>query len=249
MKSDRKFALTAVVLGTVAASVFGGARSADAALIFQTGSSFSLSSLAPSGGNVPAIQVGDLIFYNFTAVSRSNDAPTANNVTITPETLVLGGQTTNGFKVSGAFSDLSSSTGGSDFLLTYNVASTDGSPIITDAHILGDPSVIGGGAATVTETWTPDVTDKISRIYDIEPGHLTSLSDTVVFGQPYASLSVQKDILLTVPDGSAGTATISNIDQTYSDLNNGGGRTPEPASLSLLGIGGMALIARRRRNA
>ncbi len=244
----RNFLVSSVLVGSIAAVLGGFTSASHAALVFQTGPSFTLSQLAPSGGNIPAVQIGDLIFYNFNVISRSNDAPTASNVTITPESLTIGGQTTTGFKLSGAFTDLPSSPGGSDFLLDYTVATVDGSLNISDAHILGDPSVFGGGEATVTETWTPDVASAYIRTYDIEPGHLTSLSDAIIFNQPYALLNVQKDIQLTVPDNSVGAATLSFVDQTYSEVN-GNGRTPEPASLGLLGLGGMALIARRRRNA
>ncbi len=261
MVSSKKMVRGVALMGAAVLAVAGFSSSAQASLIFLSAPSYTLAQLAPVGGNMPAFVVNDpavtdsaLVFYNFQVLANTGDAPSPSDVIVTPETLVIGGQTTIGFNLSGGFLDLPTSFNASDFSLHYNVASLSGNPTITDAHILGDPAVFGSGSASVTETWTPDVTTQYNRIYDIEPGQNTLLADTVIFNQQYASLMVQKDILLQVPNAPAtgNVATISSIDQTYSVSPNGGGgqtTTPEPATVGLLGLGAVGMIARRRRSA
>ena len=86
------------------------------------------------------------------------------------------------------------------------------------------------------------------------PGDLHAildLVDAVVFPKPQTHLFVQKDIQASVRDGdNSSVAIMSFVDQTYSQGNTTGGAgngTPEPASLGVLALGGLAILARRRK--
>jgi len=178
---------------------------------------FNLQDLITNNG---VIVNGDKVFSNFTYLS-TGDMPVAAGVNVVPIT-VAGNL---GIQFQGGFTDLAGG-GSSDALITYIVTATGGFQI-TDAHIDGNPDVVGGtGAISVTESFTPDAPNTMS-IFDIVPGS-TQVSDSTIFATPHTSLHVQKDIL-----GVAGTglATLSFVNQTYS-------QTPEPGSLALLmGLG------------
>jgi hypothetical protein len=203
-----------------------------------------LSDLAGTGNS---ILVGDKIFDNF-SYSNTGDMPTAANVNITPMISTIGSQTVWGFQVEGLFTD-SNAPGGSDAVLNYRVTVVDPNAfLISDAHLSGDTDVVGSGFVKVTETWTPNSGAQKIRVYDIEPGDTTQLTDAIDFDVPVSSLDVTKNIAASIPDGSTGSnATVTSIDQFYSQTPGSGGGTPEPASLSLLGLGGLFLVTRRRK--
>jgi len=248
-----------IQLGLMMAAAIGafGASQVNAAIVFnntippppgvvpQQGSAFSLQSLLPHDGVIPGIIVADKLFYNFGYVTGGSSMPAASNVTVERQ---ITNDPTWGLRFSGAFGD-TGAPGASDALIKYEVLVLDPSFQITDAHIAGNPLVIGSGQMTVTETWTPDVGASLIKIFDLEPGHFLDLVDSVVFPNPQTHLFVQKDIQAHVNDGDAGSVAImSFVDQTYSQgPGGGGGGTPEPASIGVLAIGAMGLIARRRK--
>jgi hypothetical protein len=203
-----------------------------------------LTSLAGTGNS---ILVGDKVFDNF-SYSNTGDMPAVSQVNITPMITTIAGQTVWGFQVEGLFTD-SSAAGGSDAVLNYRVTVTDPSAfMISDAHLSGDTDVIGTGFVKVTETWTPNAGAEKIRIYDIQPGGLTQLSDAIDFDVPASSLDVSKNIAASIADGSTGSnATVTSINQFYSQTPGTGGGTPEPATLSVLGLGGLVVLGRRRK--
>jgi len=249
MKSFRiqqALALATVVFSaaSVNAAVFNNTVPLPTGVVVQQGSSFKLDTLVPVGNTIPGIIVADKLFYNFGYSTGGLSMPTAGNVTVQP---FITPDPTWGLRFSGAFGD-TGSPGASDAIITYEVLVLDPTQIITDAHIMGNPLVIGSGQMTVTETWTPDVGASSIKIFDLEPGGHLDLVDAVNFPTPQSHLFVQKDIQAHVNDGDSGSVAImSFVDQTYSQSNGGTGRTPEPASLGILAIGGLALIARRRK--
>jgi len=170
----------------------------------------------------------------------TGDMPTASNVNVVCTTDVHGNL---GIRIQGGFSDLPGG-GPSDALLTYTVSVIGSSNLITDAHITGNPAVIGGaGAISVTDSWSEFPGPTISIFdYRPQPPGTTQATDSIIFSHPVPALHAQKDVFALA---AAGLATLSFIDQTYSQTP-----VPEPGTLGLLGIGLLGLGGyswRRRR--
>jgi hypothetical protein len=232
-----------VLAGAALLAVGGIASSASAAIILNLsgGEQTSLDSLVGTG---VGIQVGDKIFDNF-QYTATGDMPSASNVTVTGKIAVINGDTEWGFRLQGNFRD-GSGVGGSDALLSYDVHVADPNQfLITDAYIGGNPFVVNNGEITVVETFLPLNDAPVNAIFNIN-NVATQMQNTVYFSDPTSSLSVQKDIAISIPDGSRDSAaTLSFVDQLYSQTPNVG--APEPASLGILAIGATALMTRRRR--
>jgi hypothetical protein len=139
----------------------------------------------------------------------------------------------HGLRFQGDFGDTQFSVGGSDALIAFRVTVLDPNRRISDAHLYGNPSVIGEGEVTITETFTPDVSDKLMAIYHIAPGPY-KLVDSIYFDDLHTTLYVQKDIHAYSYSGSA--ATLSFVDQTFSQVE-----IPEPSSVVIL-LTGLALL-------
>jgi hypothetical protein len=226
-------------LALLALALVGSVMQAQAAPIFSNGTLQDLINLGSTGA-----QVGDKVFSNFT-YTPSGNMPLASAVNVTS---ILSPNI--GLMFQGGFGD-SPGGGPSDALITYTVTVTDPTRRITDAHMDGNPAVVGAtttnpGTVSVTETFLPDST-KMLNIFDNEPGSSTKLSDDTTFTTPLSVLHVQKDIRADA--GAAGTgvtATLSFVDQTFSQT-----AVPEPATIALVlaGVPVAGILALRRRKA
>jgi hypothetical protein len=205
-----------------------------------TGPATPISSLIANNGTVTS---GDKLFSDFTYLF-SGDMPGAAGVNVVPITDDLGNY---GIQFQGAFVDLPSSPGGSDAKITYKVTVTDPNFLISDAHMTGNPNLLGQfGSISVTETFLPLGAngEYTMEIYDDESLPTPKLTDVTFFNPKVKTLNVQKDILAIATQNSQ-TATLSWIDQSFSQMRN---EIPEPTTImmSLLGMVGLVGYLQRR---
>jgi len=220
-----------------------------AAIIFL-GDSVPLSTLV----NNPEGQVvaGDKKFTGF-GYDFTNDMPGPGGVNVRPIMDDLGDTDANtfnyGIRFQGAFMDLVSSQGGSDAFITYMVEVTDPLYLISDAHLAGNPTLLGEqGSISVVETFLPLGAngEYTMKIYDDEGFPTPKLIDWTFFNPPVKKLNVQKDILaraVVTPGTNGSTATMSFVDQTYSQI-----RIPEATTLTLALVSLISLSGYRRRS-
>jgi hypothetical protein len=211
-------------------------RTASAAMIL--GDAIPLSDLVDDEGTVV---VGDKEFSGF-EYSSTGDMPLADGVNVIPIKDDLGNF---GIRFQGAFVDVPSSAGGSDALVSYMVEVTDPNFLISDAHLVGNPALLGDfGSISVTETFLPlgNNGEYTMKIFDDESVPTPVLGDWIDFHPPVRKLNVQKDILAIATQTSQ-TATLSFVDQTFSQT-----AIPEPATslMIVISCAGMCLLPRRR---
>lgn len=192
----------------------------------------------PTGG----IIVGDKIFTGF-SYSRIGDMPLPADIN------VLGFKDPDGnwgVSFHGTFVDLPGG-GFSDALIRFQVeideeAIEDGW-VISDAHLF-----IGGVGAGDESFFTVDETflgknETLNAFYStLGPGVNSQLSDSTIFTTPVTKLNVTKDIFASAAAGGFLPARATVIDQSFSQT-----LIPEPATLALAGMSGLAMVAIRRR--
>jgi hypothetical protein len=136
-----------------------------------------------------------------------------------------------------------------DSLIGYTVNVNQGGALINDLTLaIVGYGALGTGQVTVDETYCLGAmlptcsggTEGTLRVYWTSSGGVTS--ETVNFAG-VSEVSVEKDILLTA--GTNGQAEVSGV---YNQFSEGAGTTPEPSTLSMLGLGviGMAGFVRRK---
>jgi hypothetical protein len=184
--------------------------------------------------------VGDKKFTGFSYLA-TGDMPPASAVNVAA---ILDDAGNFGIRFQGAFVDLPSSPGGSDALINYMVEATDPLKLISDAHLAGNPTLLGTqGSISVVETFLPlgQNGEYTMRIFDDESVG-QKLTDQTFFNPPVKKLSVQKDILVIATPQSQ-TVTMSFVDQSFSQIT-----IPEATtlSLSLIGLISAAGSIRRR---
>ena len=179
---------------------------------------------------------GDKTISNVT-YTPVGDMPAATDVVVS--TIFDG--TNYGFRFNGGFFDFGGDDAASDAFIEFKVTVDDPGMEIIGVTLLGNPAVVGtgNGVAQITETFLPTVTDVQLDIHDFQPGSFVGF-DSVTFDEGHSSLMVQKDLLLDADQGAV--ATLSFFDQYFIQQP-----VPEPASLGLLAIGFIGLLAQRQR--
>jgi hypothetical protein len=208
-----------------------------------------LSQLVDSMGNtIPSatIQSGDKLFSMFTY------HPTGFHITLASDIMVVAGTDGNGnrgIEFDGLFTTDPGTS--SDAALTYKVEVTGSSLRIHDAHLFGNPNVVGSdmgktGSLTITETFSDEngvsLNSNKMTIYD-DTSVGGRLSDMTTFDSKHPALFVTKDIGIL---GGTGRPTLSILDQTFSQITN-----PEPSTIALVvaGLPIAGILALRRRKA
>jgi hypothetical protein len=204
----------------------------------QTAQAVTLADLLAPGA---FLDQGDKRFHNFSYLAVG-DMPTANLINVVGINDIFGNF---GIRFQGAFAD-NIGGGASDALIGFQVTVLDPLMRITDAHIFGNPSVIGGdGLMAVTESF-PGQGPPTIDIFDIVTNgvHNSQADDMRFFNPGVTTLTVLKDIFA---NSITGVATLSVIDQSFSQTG-----VPEPGTMAMLcglGVGGSAVLFRRRRRA
>jgi hypothetical protein len=192
----------------------------------------------PTGG----IIVGDKVFTGF-SYSRIGDMPLPADVN------VLGFKDLDGnwgVSFHGTFADL---PGGSfsDAVIRFAVevsaqAQQEGWKI-SDAHLfLGGPGMGDESFFSVDESFLGKNETLNAYMSTIGPGTNSQLTDGTIFTTPVTKLLVTKDIFAIAANGGFQPARATIIDQSFSQT-----LIPEPATLGLAGLSGLAMVAIRRR--
>ena len=129
-----------------------------------------------------------------------------------------------------------------DMILNYRVSVTNGSPLISDLHLLFNGTTIGDGLAETIEQVSNGNLVFLGQLQAFSEATTNQLQDSINLFPPDDTLNISKDVLLS--SLCDGVASISTIDQTYS-------RVPEPSTLALctLGLVSFRLLRRRRKTA
>jgi len=178
--------------------------------------------------------VGDKTF-NFVSYTGTGTNPvTAANITVNPQT-----GPPIGIEFAAPFVATPNTVNSNDSLIQYTVTSS-GLPI-TAVNLFSNGNAIGSGFVEVVES----VFTNNNGVKGTFLGQIAVVGGgtaTLNLGAGFASLFIVKDIQYDVL-GTTGTASISAIDQTFTQA------IPEPASVVMMGLGlvGAIGVVRLRR--
>ena len=167
----------------------------------------------------------------------------ASGIAVTPQTMTLN----EGFQFSSGWLVGTQPNGSSSFqdsLISFTVSTVNGATTLDDLTLFFNGNFTGTGLSGVAEQYCLGGT-----LQNCAQGHSGQIKVTnpppgfnsAVFFQPTTTISVSKDINVT--SGSAGTASISQVINTFSQIS----QVPEPLSCLLMGSGLLGLGLCRKR--
>ncbi len=184
---------------------------------------------------IPGVVVGDKLFQEF-IYSWTNNMPAPENVNVTAITDSLGNF---GIRFQGAFSDLPDigQQIASDASLSFSVHVVGENNLnrISDAHLASaifldenNPGSFG----SIDESFlgnVPSIPQTLHVLNSTLGAGGRQFEDSVVFGNTYEWLNVQKDIFALASANAIAPVRMTFIDQTFSQVE-----IPEPSSATIL---------------
>ena len=197
-------------------------------------------SLATVIDNGLGVQIGDKLFRDFFFSYIDTDGIASDD--LTRSNVVLTALVNNiGFGVSFQQPLLAIGPVIKDIVLKYSATVTDPNNSISDIHLDITGSAGNGGLGTVSENALVGGFGgtQVGSIQASIPGTSSSFTNIV---PTVTELWVQKDVTVTGGSNANGFASITIIDQTFSQV-------PEPSTVLLVGMAAtmIGLIARRKR--
>jgi hypothetical protein len=199
------------------------------------GGSISLATVIDNGLSV---QVGDKVFGNFffsysDTDGLTSDDLTRSNVTLTTLSNIIG------FGLQFSQPLLAIGPVSKDIEFQYTATVADPTNLISDIHLSITGSAGNGGLGTVGEqVFTGGFSGtSVGQIQASIPGVSTAATNIV---PPVSEVWVQKDVIVTGGSAANGFASISVIDQTFSQV-------PEPSTVLLVGLGLLGVVGLRHR--
>jgi hypothetical protein len=197
-------------------------------------------SLATVIDNNLQVQVGDKLFGNFffsynDTDGIASDDLTRSNVTLSTVSNVIG------FGLQFQQPLLAIGPVIKDIVFQYTATVTDPNFLISDIHLSITGSAGNGGLGTVGEQAFVGGfgATSVGQIQASIPGLSTGATNIV---PAVTELWVQKDVIVTGGSAANGFASISVIDQTYSQS-----QVPEPSTVFLVGLGLLGVVAVNRK--
>ncbi len=189
------------------------------------------------------ITVGDKVFYGFHNVTQVGDLTVPmNEIFVDPIVGGLGApETEPGLRFSSSLWTLAGANLHYDLGFDFNVRTSDGVARITDNTLEFSGDFVSAGRAQVSEGVLDHGTGATLQhklVFFDSAG--SRLQDHEVFpGGPYTELEISKDFSMSTGAAADSRVFVSHIDQTFSQVPDGG-----PGWAGLAAFGAIALVGR-----
>ena len=242
MTGDQKVFATIAASALVTVLLFSTPTTARAQTItnMTTGGTISLATVID---NNLEVQVGDKLFGNFffsylDTDGLTSDDLTRSNVTLSTIANVIG------FGLQFQQPLLAIGPVVKDITIQYTAAVTNPTNFISDIHLSITGSAGNGGLGTVGENAFDNGFGgtSVGQLQASIPASSNDVASANIV-PPVTELWVEKDVIVTGNSAANGFASISVINQTFSQV-------PEPSTVLLVGLGllGMVAVNRKRKS-